>query len=271
MSSRLYGASPQRVLASAVDANIEELAIRGFTVIPDVVPPSELADLRKRLDTVYEIQKKEPGGAFTLEQIQEENQVRAPLCYDERFLEVARHERVIEIVRRCLGSYFLIQLQIGIINAPKTENRQSIWHRDLLYHDYVSSRPLAVSAMLCVDDFTKTNGATMMVPHSHKVDHMPSAEYIAKHAVAVEAEAGSFFVMDSMTFHQAGYNGSDSIRRGINTIYCSGLFKQQISLPTQLGGKHAEDPFLAMLLGYDAEASDSVLAWRERRWSKIKK
>lgn len=269
--SRLYGASPQTVLDSAVDAHVEELAIRGFTVIPDVVPPSELAELRTRLDAIYEIQKREAGGEFSLEDIQEENQVRAPLCYDEKFVEVARNERVTEIVRRCLGSYFLIQLQIGIINAPKTENRQSVWHRDLLYHDYVSSRPLALSAMLCVDDFNTKTGGTMMVPHTHKVDRMPSAEYIAKHAVAIDAKAGSIFIQDSMVFHQAGYNSSDSIRRGINTIYCSGLFKQQISLPTQLAGKYADDPFLAMLLGYDAEASDSVLDWRKRRWTKSKK
>ena len=118
--SRLYGASPQTVLDGAVDAHVEELAIRGFTVIPDVVPANELADIRKRLDAIYEIQKAEPGGAFTLEDVQEENQVRAPLCYDEKFVDIARNERVIDIVRRCLGNYFLIQLQIGIINAQKT-------------------------------------------------------------------------------------------------------------------------------------------------------
>lgn len=269
--SRLYGASPQTILDGAIDAHVEELVIRGFTVIPDVVPAHELAELRKRLDMIYATQRAEPGGEFTLEDIQEENQVRAPLCYDEKFVDVARNERVIEIVQRCLGSYFLIQLQIGIINAPKTENRQSVWHRDLLYHDYVSTRPLAVSAMLCVDDFNTKTGGTMMVPHTHKVDRMPSAEYIAKHAVAIDAKAGSFFIQDSMVFHQAGYNSSNSFRRGVNTIYCSGLFKQQISLPTQLGGKYADDPFLAMLLGYDAEASDSVLAWRQRRWNKNKK
>jgi ectoine hydroxylase-related dioxygenase (phytanoyl-CoA dioxygenase family) len=269
--SRLYGASPQTVLEGANDAHLEELAIRGFTVIPDVVPANELAELRKALDAIYEIQKREPAGEFTLEDIQEENQVRAPLCYDEKFVEVARHPRIVDIVRRVLGNYFLIQLQIGIINAPKTENRQSIWHRDLLYHDYVSSRPLALSAMLCVDEFNTQTGGTMMIPHTHKVERMPSQEYIAKHAVAIDAKAGSFFIQDSMCFHQAGYNSSDNIRRGINTIYCSGLFKQQISLPTQLGGKYADDPFLAMLLGYDAEASDSVLAWRKRRFDKSKK
>lgn len=271
MSSRPYGASPQTVLDGPIDGHLEELAIRGFTVVPDVVPPNELAEIRKSLDAIYEIQKKEPGDEFTLEQIQEENQVRAPLCYDERFVEIARNPRIIDIVRRCLGNYFLIQLQIGIINAPKTENRQSIWHRDLLYHDYVSTRPLAVSAMLCVDDFNVKTGGTMMIPHTHKVERMPSQEYIAKHAVAIDAKAGSFFIQDSMVFHQAGYNSSDNIRRGINTIYASGLFKQQISLPTQLGGKYADDPFLAMLLGYDAEASDSVLGWRQRRWNKSKK
>jgi len=270
MRNDFYGVIPQAVLASDVERCLEELAIVGYTVIDDVVPADELAAVRTKLDRVYRTQQAETSASgFELADIQEENQVRAPLCYDDHFLELARHPRVIEVVRRVLGNYFLIHLQIGIINVPSTENRQAVWHRDLLYQDFVISRPLAVSAMVCIDDFRVETGGTQVVPHTHKIEQMPSREFIDKHAVSIEARAGSVFLMDSMMVHKAGFNASPNIRRGLNTIYASGLLKQQISFQSQLDGKHREDPFLNMLLGYDAEPSKSVLEWRKRRHRKL--
>lgn len=264
-----YGATPQATLESKLDANLEELAIRGFTVIEDVIAAPELAELRTKLDKAYAIQQKESEGLFKLEDINEENQVRAPLCYDDHFLKIASHDTIVEPIRRSVGNYFLIHLQIGIINMPNVENRQAVWHRDLLYVDYVSTRPMAVSVMLCVDDFNEKTGGTLVVPFTHRLERMPSKEYVEKHAITIDAKAGSVFLMDSMLVHKAGFNSSGSIRRGLNTIYCNGLLKQQISFGRQLDGKHREDPFLNMLLGYDAEPSESVLAWRKRRYNKL--
>ena len=269
MTSNFYGALPQSILESDLDRCLEELSIVGFTVLENVIQEPELATLRAKLDLAYQVQQLEVGPEFTLEDVQEENQVRAPLCYDDHFLDIAKHERV--ILKRTLGNYFLIHLQIGIINMPAVQNRQSVWHRDLLYQDFVISRPLSVSAMLCVDDFSVATGGTKVVPFTHRVERTPSKEFIEKNAVTIQAKAGSIFLMDSMLIHEAGYNSSGSIRRGLNTIYASGLLKQQISFQSQMKGKHKEDPFLNMLLGYDAEASDSVYAWRKRRYDKLKK
>jgi ectoine hydroxylase-related dioxygenase (phytanoyl-CoA dioxygenase family) len=272
MTNDFYGVIPPAVLESDADRCLEELAIVGFTVIENVVPAAELAVIRTKLDRAYQAQRAEAREAgFELESIQEENQVRAPLCYDDHFLELARQPKVIDVIRRALGNYFLIHLQIGIINMPSTTNRQSVWHRDLLYQDFVISKPLAVSAMICVDDFRADTGSTKIVPHSHKTERMPSKEFISKHAVTIEAPAGSAFLMDSMCIHMAGYNSSGNIRRGLNTIYACGLLKQQVSFQSQLDGKHHEDPFLNMLLGYDAEPSKSVLEWRKRRHRQLHK
>jgi ectoine hydroxylase-related dioxygenase (phytanoyl-CoA dioxygenase family) len=271
MSDDFYGVLPRTVLASEVDRCVEELSILGFTIIPDVIEARQLEVLRDSLDRVYEVQRAEVASEFELEDIQEENQVRAPLCYDDQFLEVAANPSIIEVVRRILGKYFLIHLQIGILNQPGVENRQSVWHRDLLYHDFVISRPLAISAMVCLDDFNRDSGGTLVLPFSHKTERLPSKEFVEKHAVTIDVKAGGVFLMDSMAIHKAGYNVSGHPRRGLNTIYASGLLKQQISFASQLDGKHKEDPFLNMLLGYDAEPSRSVREWRNRRHRKLNK
>ncbi len=271
VNNEYYGVLPQTVINTDLDRNLEELSLLGYTVIENVIGAEELAVLREKLDAAYATQQAEVEPRYKLEDIQEENQVRGPLCYDDHFIDIAANERVIEVIRNCLGNYFLIHLQIGIINQPSTPNRQAVWHRDLLYQDFVISRPLAVSVMLCIDDFNEETGGTIVVPYTHKIERMPSKEFIEKTGVTINAKAGSVFLMDSMLIHKAGYNKSGRIRRGLNTIYASGIVKQQISFQSQLNGKHKEDPFLNMLLGYDAEASASVAAWRDRRFNKLYK
>lgn len=271
MNMEYYGVLPQTVLNSDLERNLEELAILGYTVIENVVEEPELDALKKKLDAAYKIQQEEVASEFQLEDIQEENQVRAPLCYDDHFIEIAKNDRIVEVLKRVIGNYFQIHLQIGIINQPDTPNRQSLWHRDLLFHDFVISRPLAISVMLCIDDFNEKTGGTIVVPFTHKIERMPSKEFIDKTAVTIEAKAGAFFLMDSMLIHKAGYNTSGNIRRGLNTIYATGYFKQQVSFQSQLNGKYKEDPFLNMLLGYDTEASKSVYDWRKRRYNKLNK
>ena len=60
-------------------------------------------------------------------------------------------------------------------------------------------------------------------------------EYVEKYGEAVEAKAGSVFLMDSMLIHKAGYNSSGGTRRG--QTHCryqraeqnSGMVSQRIS------------------------------------------
>lgn len=271
MNTEFYGVLPQTVISTEQEKNLEELSILGYTVIENVISAEELSVIRKKLDEVYVRQQEEVSEEFELKDIQEENQVRAPLCYDDHFIDLSKNERIIEIIQKVLGNYFLIHQQIGIINQPDTPNRQAVWHRDLLYQDFVISRPLAVSVMLCIEDFNESTGGTIVVPYTHKIERMPSKEFIEKTSVTINAKAGSFFLMDSMLLHKAGYNTSGNIRRGLNTIYASGLIRQQVSFKSQLDGKYSEDPFLNMLLGYDAESSSSVKAWRQRRFNKLNK
>jgi hypothetical protein len=45
--------------------------------------------------------------------------------------------------------------------------------------------PLAVSAMLCIDDLVSNDG-TQVIPFTHKVERMPSRELIERHALTIE-------------------------------------------------------------------------------------
>ncbi len=271
MSPKTYGISHQATTSTPLEQRLEELTIIGYTIIEEVLTSQVLETARLKLDEVYRQQEEDFGREY-LARINELNLARCPLAYDEFFLQLATQEQVIEIVHKAIGgSYILLHLQNGIISMPDEEHHQSAWHRDLPYQEFVISKPLAVSALYCLDDFTAETGGTYVLPHTHRIERMPSAHYIEKHQTCVIAPAGSVILFDAMLYHRAGYNSSNRIRRAINNVYVTPLLKQQINLPDLLNGKYSDDPFLSKLLGYTSDAPTSVTEYRRNRFNKMRK
>ncbi len=267
MENKSFGILNRTAISDETEFYIEELRINGFAIIENVLPEAELETAIKKLNEVYQKQVNELS-IEELESINEALLARLPLAYDDYFIKLAANEKVISIIKRVLGNYFVLHLQNGIINMPKLGHHQNSWHRDLPYQDFIISKPLAISVMFCLDDFNESTGGTVVLPFSHKLDAMPSEQYVAKYATQTVAPKGSVILFDSMVFHRAGYNSSNQIRRGINHMYTAAILKQQIDIPESLHGKFSDDPFLKMLLGYDTKIPDNVVEWRKSRLKK---
>src|ERR1700722_1395598 len=144
--------------------HLERLRINGFSIVPEVLTAADVEECRKRLDEVYELQVREFGGD-RLSAIKKNDLARSPLSYDPFFLDIALKDSILDIAHGAIGGgYVLLHLQNGIINRPDKKHHQSRWHRDLPYQEFVSSRPLAVGALFCIDEFTKENGCTNVLP-----------------------------------------------------------------------------------------------------------
>ena len=177
MKESSYGQFKQTLADDDVARHVEEIMVRGYTIIPDVLSTIELSVWRDRIDTVYARQEDEFGRS-DLEAIQELDVCRAPLLYDFEFVKLATLSRIIEVVRSFLGDWFILNLQNAIINRPGTCHHQSSWHRDLPYQNYVISKPLAINALLAIDEFSPETGGTHVVPFTHKTEVLPSDFYI---------------------------------------------------------------------------------------------
>ncbi|WP_144144806.1 phytanoyl-CoA dioxygenase family protein [Paraburkholderia sp. BCC1884] len=263
---RFYGDQrPVSVLDDPIAYHLEELCSLGYTVINDVLPGSELDDWRKRIDAVYERQELEVGGRDALIAIGDQDICRAPLLYDQTFLSMARHQKVLAVISRIFGDSFILNLQNAIINRPNERHQQSAWHRDLPYQNWVASRPLAIGALFAIDPFSEETGSTLMLAHSHRRESIPSEAYIRTHAATVTARPGSVVMFDAMVFHRAGYNRSPQIRRGVNHLYTVPILKQQYDFTRALGDVFREDAELRRLLGYTSTVPIDVLQWRRER------
>jgi ectoine hydroxylase-related dioxygenase (phytanoyl-CoA dioxygenase family) len=237
----------------------------GYSVLPDLLTAEQVADISGRLDRLLERQADEFGGAARLAAIADSLTVRCPLAYDEQFLALATNETLLALCRSFLGDYVVLMQQNGIVNPSDSTHTQQSYHRDLPYQQFVSSRPLAISALWCVDPFLPETGATMVVPGSHRLEVPPSPETAASLEVPVSAPSGSCIVFDSMLVHRAGVNRSGRARRGVNHVFSVPIIAQQISFPAMLAGRYSDQPALARLLGYESMPADSVVGWRERR------
>jgi len=264
-----YGVTEQTVSGTDVERACEQIRHLGYGIIDGGYAQTWLTSLSAAFDRTRERYQSEYGGGEQLKAIDEHNTIRLPLAKEPMFLELATNSKVLEICSRLISGYTILNQQNGIINPPRAARyNQGAWHRDLPYQHFVSSRPLAINALFCLDAFTIENGATRVLPASHRQEAFPSDDFVEQHAATVTAPAGSFIVLDCMVFHGGGVNATASPRRGVNHVYSIPLIRQQIDLPHALGENFASDGKLRRLLGYDVRTPGTVaqyLAGRPRK------
>jgi ectoine hydroxylase-related dioxygenase (phytanoyl-CoA dioxygenase family) len=262
---KTHGVREFHVNQDEADFCAEEICNIGFTVVQSGYSEEELQLIRQKIDAVYERQLVELGGEEFLQRINDADLARCLVGYDDYFLALATHPLLLAVTRKLLGENFILMAQNAILNRPADEHYQVTWHRDLNYQHYVSSRPLAFSALYAIDNFTEETGGTWVIPASHKSETFPSEDYVLRYRKQIIAPAGSILLLDPMVYHRAGVNRSKGLRRSINHIYSVPMIQQQISLPRMLAGKFGEDRFLRMFLGYETETGESVQQWRTRK------
>lgn len=262
-----YGILQREESKSLVDDVVEQVKILGYAVFDSGYSEIELAPISRAFDKIYRNYKHQFGERL-LDSLGEINTIRSMLTQGSgEFADLASNDRLISIVKKLINGKFILNQQNGIINPPGTDYAQGKWHRDLPYQHFVSSNPLAINALFCLDKFNENNGATYVLPATHKIASFPSAEFVRKNAIQIKADVGQFIVLDAMTFHSGGFNKSSRERRCINHLYTIPYFKQQISFSSSLeGSKLANEQ--RELFGFDCEEPTSIEQFLMRRSQK---
>ena len=264
-----YGVTKSSSPAGSVPADVDlirqQIRMRGLAVVPGLLGDDEVAMLNERMDAAYARQCDEVGGEPELAKMNDADNVRCLLAYDDAFLRLAQHPLLIAVVKAVLGDNVVLLMQNGVINRPGRLQYQTNWHRDLNYQHWVSTKPIAMSALVCLEDFNATTGGTVFLPGSHRFEDFPREELTADWAFAPEAPKGSVFLFDSMIFHRAGMNRSNRVRRGVNHVFGAPILGQQVDIPAMLDREPPADPWLAAYLGYRWNAVKDVASWRLRK------
>ena len=226
-----YGIVYQNSVVSEVDEAVERIQNLGFAIIDSGYSKSEIDNISVGFNRARRLYIELYGETY-LREINEFYTIRSPLTNgDDLFLHLALNNHLLSVLAGLFTGKFILNQQNGIVNPSREKYNQSEWHRDLPYQHFVSSRPLAINALFCVDDFSVSNGATFVLPASHKSEKFPSWDYVQKNAMQIEAKAGSYILLDCMIFHAGGFNATDLERRAVNHVYNIPYFKQQINIP----------------------------------------
>jgi ectoine hydroxylase-related dioxygenase (phytanoyl-CoA dioxygenase family) len=266
---RSYGVHHRIDAETEVDRAVEAIRTVGYTVVDGGYEPSELDTFSQAFDAAREASERAAGGRDGLFALDEHNTVRVAFARDRRLLKLALNNRIHEVASHLIGGYHVLQQQNGVINpADSKDYSQGAWHRDLPYQHVVFSRPLAINALFCVDAFTRDNGATLVLPATHKQEAFPSRHFVESATVQITAPRGAYIVLDCMTYHTGSINRTALDRRAVNHVYTAPILRQQIDLPAFLGEGFTDDPALRRLLGYEVETPRSVAEYLETRRGK---
>jgi len=244
--------SPTRDLEQAK----RDIADHGLCIVEGVLSGAKLEEVRTALYRAAE-QDRARGWEqkFSLDYGHDDTNQRVwnVLSRDPVFTDLVEHPLALELVRSILGWPALLGNLSANITGPG--GGEMVLHADQIFvPEPWSVEPQGCNVAWCVDDFTEENGATRMVPGSHRWNRMPRPDESDIETIAIEAPAGSMVVFESRVWHKTGHNRtSDQRRAGIFGWYTKPIYRQQ------------ENWFLSLNPAFRQFASDDMLVllgWR---------
>jgi ectoine hydroxylase-related dioxygenase (phytanoyl-CoA dioxygenase family) len=171
---------------------------------------------------------------------------------------VVAHPLVLEVVNATLWpkkTTYQLHLTQSIAIGPGSDAQ--MLHRDHWCFDmfpFPRDIDVEVSTIWALNDFVEANGATRVVPDSHRT--ADSEPYTAADTVAAEMPRGSVVLYLGSTVHGGGANTSTASRIGINVDYVLGWLRQEENqyLSYTLDEVKQFPEHIQRLLGYEVGA-----------------
>lgn len=210
---------------------------RGYLPLEGVLNDAQVRFLRARFDELVEIE----GHAAGKEVHQEEGTNRLSNLVDKgpEFEVCISHPKVLAAMRHVLGSKFRLSSLNGRAALPG-QGLQALhadWREGVEPGDYY-----VCNSIWLLSDFTRENGATRVVPGSHRSRQHPRdalEDPKAPHPeeVILLGKAGTVVVFNAHMWHGGTVNTTDEPRYGLHGYYTRRDQKQQTDQRAMLSKK----------------------------------
>jgi ectoine hydroxylase-related dioxygenase (phytanoyl-CoA dioxygenase family) len=200
----------------------------GYVMVENVLDPETLEQVRNRVEELYQEEGENAGSEFR----KEPGARRLANLVDKGkvFERLIITPKIVELVRHVLGP----RMKLSSFNArstdPFTEDAQAL-------HCDAGAVPDGQGYWVCntiwlLDDFTSENGATRVVPGSHRWSKLPEevlTEPSKPHPeeILLLGRAGSVVVMNTHAWHGGTANRTANPRRALHAFYCRSDKPQQ--------------------------------------------
>ncbi len=198
---------------------IEALDRDGYVIVPDVLAGDEVAGIRAGLQTLLAAT---PTGRDDFEG-HRTRRIYAIFAKTRLLDGPATHPLVLSVLDHYLYDYQL-SAPTGIEIGPG-EVAQPLHPDDGVYPIPRPHRQLVINVMWPLDAFTEANGATRIVPGSHRWgDERPEP---GAPVISAEMPAGSALIYLGTLWHGGGANRTDRPRLGVVMHYAAAWLRPQ--------------------------------------------
>ena len=200
--------------------HVEAIKQHGFTIIESLLDEAEVAMIREACSPWLQGDKM---GRNDFEGYKTER-VYSLLAKDPALALIVEHPDVLAIVDAFLEKDYLLSSNLAI-NCHPGETPQA-FHRDNNGgRNGDINTTYGISTIWNVDDFTANNGATEVIPGSHRwTDEQPGRD--DSRGVKVLLPKGSVIVFSGWIYHRGGANNSTMPRLAITPQYCQPWLRQ---------------------------------------------
>lgn len=237
--------SEQIVQGVNVTARVAEMEEQGYTLIPDFLSAEEVARIRHSFDTEVHVTKMRAIGTNTGKTLRAHNLLAKTRAVDYLFLDA----RIRALIEGMLGPRVQINVTT-LFNLLPGETKQLLHQDDGLWPIPRPHPHFVCNALFALDDFDIENGATHIVPYSHKWHDRAIDQDVE--TLQVTMRSGTMLMWAGSLWHGGGANTSDRERLGFfmshNVAYLRPQEIQLLAVPRDVVLQMPE--LLQRLLGY---------------------
>lgn len=213
--------------------DIEKLQQDGYLLIPNLIDESTCEKYKNLLENYY--QKYAPhyvnanaGSAHGLENKSQEKVVYNLHNKDLEWFKLFEHPQILELMQALLsgGSYKDSEpfyLNNNSARCPLKGNLGQQLHLDSRLPGV--NHCLVANVIWMLDDFTETNGATRVVPGSHKFNSFTEDGKVYDEEILVTGKKGSALIFNANLWHGGGGNYDGSSRWALALGYARWFIK----------------------------------------------
>jgi hypothetical protein len=213
-----YAPVGEQLFVEQIQVDFETLQRQGYVIIENLLSVEQIGSIRSHVSPLLDnLGRNNFEGLKTQRVYNVLEQTRA-------IDDLAIHPRITGLLDKLFEPNYLLS-QAQIISILGDEEAQPLHYDDGFYRLARPRAPFGAATVWAIDEFTKDNGATVVIPESHTWG--PETVTDRSLALPVTMPAGSVVFFLGTLWHGGGENKTNHSRLAVTCQYCQPWLRPQ--------------------------------------------